>query len=354
MRILKCLSVLLALSPIHFSIAQNNLDLEYLKLTPAEISKREKQINKSLANYDKLTIGRISSLLEKTYGMNIYHNIEDSCSGNLKSNTKKGIMYHAVKNIVLGECRFGKFDSRINPDKYILAFGVGAKNYTASSYTSLEYMDSSFSLLNTIVYSRISMSTSASEHIGRFPVFLDFLEGIGKTNIKALDATVVFMNSDEIGVEGSAKEVNLNENCWSCRAEYVLKGNPNVLTILPESNRLMPIPHPIIFVAKDASQADVEEAINEEAGVIFAYNKMVSNSIMPSNEEISEAVSNHPELSAHIESLARKIGRQAALERTKRAFLKSLYITGAVLGAPIAIGAALLNPVLVVMILALI
>lgn len=332
------------------AFAQKKLDLDYLKLTPAGVLKREKEINKSLAKYDELTIGRISSLIEKTFGVSVFHHIEGSCP---ELNNKKAVMYAAVMNIVSGDCQFGKYDARLNTDKARLRTSgnrtVGIElerisgDRTGASYSDKYILATTVGYADSWIGDKKGTYTTAGMHIGRAPVFLDFLNGMRKTNLKAVDTTVVFMNAEEVFDRGSTDR-------------YGRRLNPDVsskvLTVFPESSQLMPVPQPIIFVASDATSSDVQKTIEADASIIYTYNKVVSNSVMPTTKEIAEAVSASPELSAEVEALARTIGREAALERTKRAFLKTLFVSGAILGAPIAITAAVLNPALVVLIVA--
>lgn len=332
------------------AFAEQKLDLDYLKLTPAGVLKREKEINKSLAKYDELTIGRISSLIEKTFGVNVFHHISDSCP---ELNNKKAVMYAAVMNIVSGDCQFGKYDTRLNPDNARLTTSGSSKvavelNRISGDNTGAHY-SGNYLLATTVGYQdswigyKKGTYTTAGMHIGRTPVFLDFLNGMRKTNLKALDTTVVFMNANAVFDRDSVDRYGRH---------LTPDISKKVLTIFPESSQLMPVPQPIMFVANDATSEEVQEAIETDASLIFTYNKVVSNSVMPSTKEIAEAVSASPELSAEVEALSRTIGRQAALERTKRAFLKTLFVTGAILGAPIAITAAVLNPAFVVLIVA--
>ncbi len=355
---MKTLSTLLLASLSLTAFGQTKLNIEYLKLTPKEIDARERIINKQLQDYDKLTIGRVANLLEKTYGIYVFN--EEQLNGSTicpdSLNNKKNVMRAAVHNIVDGSCQFAAYDTRFNLDKNKVSVS-GRNSIYGSKVSGTDYagdIDSSFLFVtNKRVYSKflhndVGLTSSGENHVGKYPVVLDFLEGMRASNLKALDATVIFLNSTSATISLGA---TIQKDYYGRNVNTDQTSSVDVVTMFPESNKLVPVPQPIIFITKDATPALIEETLIADAPLIFAFNKAVSSGVLPSSADLSDAVAKFPELSKRVEALASQVGREAAMQKTKKAFLMTLFVTGAIVTAPVAIVGVMANPLLAIVLL---
>jgi len=167
------------------------------------------------------------------------------------------------------------------------------------------------------------------------PWVLELLEGIKASNIKALDANI-YLAAGRITATVSVNGYN--------RGQVV-----PYHVVYPQLTELAPVPSPIVYLNKDATREEVAQLLNDHAPLIYAYNKVFDAQLMPKVRDLNSAFEGYGEVSAELEKLAQKIGRENAVSALFNGFLMVNYAiaVGAVgtAGAVLSLPAILTSPV---------
>mgnify|MGYP003386888599 CR=1 FL=1 len=175
---------------------------------------------------------------------------------------------------------------------------------------------SGFGTRDYALYSTLENSAVLAPQLFRFLVTLKRLQ------IKALDATVVFMNSDYLSLsKGVGKP-------W--------------LTVYPNFSSVAPIPQPIIYIGEGATDSDMETLIRQEAPLIYVYNKLFDANLLPLQTDIAASLAKVSHTNPELAAMMTKVGRMNSEEAARRAYLILAYgalhsTTSAVHGAGLAV-----------------
>jgi hypothetical protein len=338
-------------------VQELNLSLDAMSLTTKEISKRDKLLKPIYENYETVNLSSVANALETAYGMNIYHHMEGK---DLDLKNKKNVMENAVRYFVGGESLFNqaaegvlayknsvnvkKVDnyystSEFNPLSVKLIEG-NPKKWNETSTMKSPSLLASYSeknairdaIFNSKVGTREALYTSTQNRLFTAPVMSDFLEAMKNLNLKAIDATVTFVN-------GSVKEAGYDK-------PYKV--------VYPTFSKIAPIPQPVIFISSNATYSDLTQLLTEHAPKIFAYNKLFMANLLPSVNEINDLLIKYPNIIKEVEMKAGKVSRANMINAVQSAFLNVTYGTGVLLAAPVGLAAmaasAVFSPIFITMI----
>ena len=274
--------VLLAYSEEDAKKAKQALNLDYLKMSKKDISKRARKLKPIYNAYKSLTIGKLGRFISSEFGAYVFDADRDTKS----MRNKKDVMYQAVY-YYLGWDRstFYGADSSVLTGYSSVDYSSGNvdQKMTTFSFTSecfpdeyrsdqVDFLLHKYDYEDTYWdYSRhedgIEKECSATYHsydteLFKAPSLLNFVEAMDQTKLKAIDATIVFLAGN-------------------------LYGNNNFEVIYPSYHRLTPIPQPIIFIDRKASKRDLVEMLKEHAPRIYTYNKMFDQELLPQIDDLN-------------------------------------------------------------------
>jgi len=319
-------------------------NLDHLKLTAKQIKKRDKKID--LADfYKNATVGKTINMLEKEFGVDIYHHNRTKNNfyiPNLKST--EDIMDSAIRYYINPSAYYNRYS-----DAFVVSNGVFDKNGNQMLYhqditiekradmnmVKISRTDRFPEVTQTTpfllvsqknCYQHCAIYSTLEEPLFSMPIIGNFFDAMKNTQLRGLDATVVFANGTVINDRESL--------------EYSV--------IYPELNKYSPIPKPVIFISSSADSYDLEEMLNEHAPQIYAYNKLFDQRMLPQLAELTRALEKHPTLTRDLEIARDSNDLKTARMKVVNAFLKVNYmiLTGAVaaITAPITLPAMLANP----------
>ncbi len=347
-----------------------DLDISYLELTPEEIRKRDKLLKPIYDNYENQNVSSLSNAIEEIFGMNVYHNYHNySFQGKDRSlSNKKDVMENAVRFYsysIDDESDFDQVEKRVLSGKD--SVGIDSSNCVDHTRTKgdKKYFDEeeciySSYLLDTKYlrkwkrtmirgYYKKAVYTTTQNPLFEAPIMDIFVEALNNLSLKALDATVVFTNSDiykkeNIKVHDSYSSVKEVETCWNCPKEEIVSEKFKV--IYPDYSKLAPIPQPIIYISKHAQYSDIEKMLKEHAPKIFSYNKLFNNLMLPSITDLNRMLSKHPNFIDDVKKSGKVVARDNLINAMKMAMLDMAYGTAIVGGAVVTgVAAVLAAPV---------
>jgi len=331
-------------------VSELNLSLDHMSLTTQEIKKRDELLKPIYDNYESVNLSSVANAIEGAYGVNVYHHMNGKV---LDLKNKKNVMENATR-FFMGDTT-SLFDSAAEGVlEFKGAVPLAKKDYYGNAvYTTMsaeliegnekkfrKYVDiSTPSVLATEVVEknindvffrskigeRRAVYTTTNARLFTAPVMNDFIEAMKNLNLKALDATVNFLNTD---IPNSTKTYKV---------------------IYPTYSKIAPIPQPVIFISKSASYGDIVEMLTEHAPKIYAYNKLLVKNLLPSVNDINDLLKKYPNLLKEVEKKVGQVKRENLVNAIQSAFLNVTYGTGVLLTAPIALGAmaasAVLSPI---------
>ena len=320
-----------------------NVNLDYLKLTPEEVTKRDNTIATDLSKfYDSATESRYAQLLEKNFGIQIYHKVDTLAYSPSLSNFT-GIMDSIIRYYTgfESESPFNGASEDVIPKKQILSCNYNKSDaFMLQTWMHYEYETDRHGYYkddkngNRIVKNS-SVQTNTDLPIFKVPVFDRFLKAMTESHLKGLDATVVFMN----GKLCVKEEGDTNSH------------GSDILVTYPEFSDLAPIPHPIIFVSSTAKQDEILSLINTQAPLIYAYNKLFEQRVLPTVDEMGRVLSKFPETLKVVEESIRKSNQEnsrLAEARVRRKvfnlFLKANYVSLTLAAGPLSLLQLVANP----------
>jgi hypothetical protein len=342
----------------------SNFNLDYLKLTPDDIRNRDEALKPIYQFYQEVTVSKVIQKLEDIYGLSIF---EYSNLHPLTLKDKKNVMASAIfyfTKVVSGEWSstdifdsngilsqgtpFEHIDSDILPGKASVNLKVSQVHYvkitggkefetqfdrpwpfaisTIADANSSEHDWLGLGIVDFNTHSH-ALYSSTTIRLFELPVMDRFLSAMKDSNLKALDATIVFGNLENQNLESEPYQV-----------------------IYPEYSALAPIPQPIVYVNTKASKEDLADLLQTQAPQIYAYNQLFMKQILPSADDLDQALKQYPALMASVAQAKKEVDRARLKDALKNAFLYVSYgiMTGAVAGvaAPVALVAALASPIL--------
>lgn len=356
--------------------------LTYLQLTPQEVSQREKNLAPLYNDYATTNVAKLAGALEDNYKINVYHHVVGGDWTAEALNSKAGIMAAAVQYAIRDNqirddegstslyasygFKAGFLFDRISPvelgfkgrillDDLMpsdLSFYSGDAKHAGRPLANSPFSITSEVMMNSYVAmsgwdpakilslglvkhpfggfdtNSFTLFTSESLLGVERPAIKRFLFALRDKQIRALDATVVFVNTHRLRVVDTDSTGHL----FAPMAPYAV--------VYPGFSRVAPIPQPIIFISEDATDADLAQMIDTEAPLIFAYNKLFDMQIMPGEAQFEASLAKVSSQSPLVANLVRQVGSANAREASRRAFLSLAYgvlTTGA---APVQIGKA--------------
>lgn len=321
-----------------------DLSLDHLKLTPDEIRSRDTKPAPSLDVYQNATIAGAARSLKQVYGVSIYHYDETSVPSLAdKERTMDSIVRYYTRHV-------GAFDSAnpvAVPGKNTIDLIEGRYMYRASDEerTKRTIVGGRPFLLNTVVpedeRSRKKGRPTSSIHQPLFAAsaLVAFADAMRQSGLRGLDATVVFLDGDMRELRSKA----ITEE-WG----FAEQSGPVIpyRAIYPQNSRLAPIPHPILFISRSASQDDLAAMISAEAPQVYAYNQLFIAGILPSVQEIDAALAKYPKFSAELEARIGKAKAQVRRDKLHNAFMKLSYGLLVAGVGTVTIAGAIANPAL--------
>lgn len=322
-------------------VKELNLSLDAMSLTTSEIKKRDRLLSPIYSNYETVNISSVANAIESAYGMNVYHHMDGKV---LDLKNKKNVMENAARYFIGAESLFnqaadgvlgyknsvniknrgyynnGDFNALSvkliegNPKKWNAEFNISTPSLLTSVVRTGRIEDV---LFRSKIGTREALYTSAQNRLFTAPVMSDFLEAMKSLNIKAIDATVMFVN-------GSIKEDSLEK-------PYKV--------IYPTFSKIAPVPQPVIYISSNATYSDISQLLNEHAPKIYAYNKLFMKNLLPSVNEINDLLIKYPNILKEVEEKAGKVSRANMINAVQSAFLNVTYGTGVLLAAPIGLAA---------------
>ncbi len=342
-----------------------DLDLSYLELTAKEIKKRDKLLKPIYDNYEEQNVSSMINAIEKIFGMNVYENYYNSQYVGHERNLsdKKGVMENAVRFYTYtanSKSAFDRVESRVLSQKNTVVLESTRSSCLNHKLTkgdkdefSSELCLSSPYLINTQYekeyerslfggYYKKGIYTTSKNPIFEAPIMNTYIDALNSMKLKALDATVVFTNSD-IFEEGTKLDIDnrnsaevipkreCDESGWRC--QNVAPASKKYKVIYPDYSKLAPIPQPIIYISKNADYADIEELIAEHAHKIYAYNKLFNETLLPSITDLNKVLRKFPNFLEDVKKSGKTVSRENLLNAMKMAMLDVAYGTAIVGGA---------------------
>jgi len=317
---------------------------DYLKLTAAEIEEREKSFSPIYENYTSLTVGKVFEKINDQYALNFFEDDESQSLDNKEGLLNAMTLYYSGQSV--DALRYA--DQVAVPGRSQLRIDYGEMTYRRLDRSGEVVIDSatnmrSWSAIDHQVSSKKRSLAGKKKKIlttmGGFvyeePWVLELLEGIKASNIKALDANI-YLAAGRITATVSVNGYN--------RGQVV-----PYHVVYPQLTELAPVPSPIVYLNKDATREEVAQLLNDHAPLIYAYNKVFDAQLMPKVRDLNSAFEGYGEVSAELEKLAQKIGRENAVSALFNGFLMVNYAiaVGAVgtAGAVLSLPAILTSPV---------
>lgn len=134
-----------------------------------------------------------------------------------------------------------------------------------------------------------------------------FLDAIRLEQLKALDATIVFLKRNK---------VVLNKQN---------KATVSVAVIYPPAESAAPVPQPMIFIGSSATIEDLTNMLEEHAPKIAAYNKLFDEHLLPSLTTFSQLLKKFPELEQKILAEVGEVNEAMKHEAMFRAYLSEVF-----------------------------
>lgn len=384
---------------------QAHMNLDYLKLTPNEIRKRDKKLKPIYDYYQQATLQKVLEQIENTFGSNIYV-YNDTAGASLKD--KAGTMDSAVTYYTegySGNSAFVHIDpSIIGPRETVSADGP---NHLVRT-TSDSYLDATSNVRSAFALeirgacevhrmwisdrNHQAVYSNLGNHLFEMPVMDRFISAMKDLNLKGLDATIVFTAGSSItrGAGGASSSTRYT-GCDTYRGydapppppappapEYQWvpeqdgKGNvvydengqqvmvrieapapaPAVTKVVyPMFSHLAPIPQPIVYISKDASESDIAQMLQENAPKIYAYNQLFNKELLPQAEQIADALAKYPAIGAALAKANKTVSAANQRDALYHAFLSvSFGLMAAGMGA-VSIYAMLNSPILMPLII---
>jgi hypothetical protein len=338
-------------------VEELNLSLDVMALTTKEISKRDKLLKPIYENYETVNLSSVANALESAYGMNIYHHMIEK---SLDLKNKKNVMENAVRYFVGSESLFNQAAEGVlaygnsvnvkandnyygtndfrplelkliegNPKKWNPTINVNSPSLLTTKAVKSTIQDV---LFGSKIGTREALFTSTQNRLFTAPVMSDFLEAMKNLNLKAIDATVTFVNGT------------------------VVEGQYSVpyKVVYPTFSKIAPIPQPVIFISSNATYSDITQLLTEHAPKIYAYNKLFMANLLPSVNEINDILIKYPNIIKEVEKKAGKVSRANMINAVQSAFLNVTYGTGVLLAAPVGLAAmaasSVFSPIFITMI----
>lgn len=294
----------LAYNPTQIANIQNHLNLDYLKLTPQQIQQRDKALKPIYDFYQQATAQKVVDQIQTTFGVNIYQ--YQSTENGLYQPTledKVSTMDSAVRfytGVDAERSPFASMDPTVLPGAGSVKIRGGMLNAKLTSddtsdFHAEENNDATF-LLET--YKEVgwvshwygdshpeAVYSSLPDHLFEVPALDRFLTGLKQSNLKGLDATIVF-TAGSVYTPGPTDE---NGNATSIKIPYQV--------VYPAFSNLAPIPQPLVFISREASTDDVNEMLQQHAQKIYAYNQLFNMQILPQAADLASALAKYPEVS---------------------------------------------------------
>ncbi len=330
---------------------KQHLNLDYLKLTAAEIKRRDRKLQPIYDYYREATVQKVAQQIENTFGSNVYQyqstkyglytpNLSDKAS-----TMDSAVRFYTQQDVentpfdrIAPSVLSGKGSISINSTDLTLKRVSGDESQfdefcTFKSYYSNEKV-SPF-LLATVKNTRTrggmiwdshyeALYTSLENHIFEVPVLDNFLSAMKDSNLKGLDATLVF----------AADTVFYRSRPAPYQAVY------------PSFSKLAPIPQPMIFISKTATEEDLTKMLQEEAPKVYAYNQLFNQQMLPQAEQMAKALAKYPDVMQALKDAKSSVDQRNAEERLYDGFLTVTFGMLAAGLAPVTLAIMLASPIL--------
>lgn len=313
------------------NVVKEALESDFLSLTPEEIEERDKRLQPIYDNFQENNVGKVYQKMTEVYGLNFYHNYEshklDSKEGILNavglyfldkkvsslSNVSNKVL-PKLQNLSLNQnyhhsipCRevkknkkkkdAGKFVYKDQPMDCSVDFLFDV--YTRKQEKELFYGSGDFFLS----WTKKTVKTPMGAKLFEIPEVLELLEGFKLSEIKALDANI-FVSTSDLKKDGEVVAYEV---------------------IYPEFSPLAPVPSPIVYISKNASRYHIQEMLKIHGPLIYAYNKLFDEKVIPQVMEINGSFANFSGLPTEVQDLAKKYGKQNTRKAMFKAFLAVNY-----------------------------
>lgn len=427
---------ILALTPEQKEVLEKGFNLDYLKLDARGIKARDKSLAPIYRSYENNRVSNVLKAIQTTFGTNLYHHVKgQEIDFGLNSKVNKPMVMAAAARAFIdtrscgsqyydgcqelqspfrtaAESEVGYLNSVELESGKITTTRIRGKKDTfseTSEYSSLYALltqessaskDRMFGLFYTTIE---GLYSSTSNNLFTTPGVLHFLEALKESNLKGLDATVVFTNNnmraetklrevcryeristnnytaDELRAWAKSNNIDAIEDYLSAVQSgelerkntkfqrYTLhswRTNSGIYTtvstntcemqpyrpdlayhvVYPTFSRLAPIPQPVIYLNVNAPKAEMTKLIAEHAPRIYAYNKLFDQNVLPAVADLNSVLEEYPGLLEDVERLAGKVDRENFKAAVQQAFLTVAYGAGLTIGVPLTLGAMLLSP----------
>jgi hypothetical protein len=318
----------IAYNPTQIAAIQNHLNLDYLKLTPAEIAKRDQSLKPIYDYYQQATAQKVVEQIQSTFGINIYQ-YQATTNGLYKANLsdKVSTMDSAVRfftGLDADQSPFSSMDPTVLPGAGSITLSQAVLNTKittgdTSNFAPEENNPANF-LIETYKESvgvdhwygdgtAEAVFSSLPDNLFEVPVLDRFLTGLKESNLKGLDAAVVFA-AGSVTVAGPA---DANGNATTVSLPYQV--------VYPAFSNLAPIPQPIVFISREASADDINGMLQTHAQKIYAYNQLFGMQVLPQANDVATELAKYPDVIASLKAANSAINEDNMKQKVYEGFL---------------------------------
>jgi hypothetical protein len=336
------------------ALKQAGLDfsLDYLKLKPKDIADRDKKLAEIFGKLDKVNVASAINTIHKTYGSNVFE-FTESCPKNIDDPVSR--MSAAVYKYFSDTCQFEKADPNEVPFGNALKaqgkvpvqrMSGSEKRFNTESDSGSGFLVASYGATDDGWFlTHHGSYTSTTVPLADMPIFVRFLQAMKESNLRALDATLVFVK-DPVSYF-------YNENKGT--SYYGWGVLSNTYALYPPYSDLAPIPKPVLVISSMASKEEILDFINENAPRVYAFNKLFDQKVvlLPTQNELMKALIDAPDILAEAQKVKKEATREEVAQALHIAFLGITYaaLAAGAIAAPIAlidvVNNAFMRPILI-------